>query len=354
MNILIDIGHPAHVHYFKCFIENMKKKGHLIEIVARNKEVTFTLLDYYKLPYQNRGKGKNGMLGKLLYIIKADYFLFKTARKFRPDFFLSAGSPYAAHVSWIMRKPHIALDDTDHNAFQHLLYVPFTQVILTPKVFQKDFGKKHLRFDGFLELGSLHPNRRKMLQNEEYGDTAIPFQETYVILRFVAWNATHDLGLEGLTMEDKYNLVKRLSGHARVVISSEAGLPDDLKPYIYKVHPALMHEVLAGASLLVSESLTMAAEAAFLGTPALCISTAQAGTLDEEVKLGLIELYRKSEGIVERACALVTDKSYKQQFKERTQEIIRQKTDLTASLEWLLENYPESINTCKENNNLLA
>ena len=340
MRILIDIGHPAHVHYFKHFIWLMQMKGHVFCLISRDKEVAFKLLDYYKLPYLNRGKGKDGLIGKMMYLLQADWFVWRKAMKFKPDMFISAGSMYAAHVAWLMRKPHIALDDTDHNKMQHMLYVPFTKAILTPKVFQQDFGKKHIRFDGFLELGALHPNRFKPAEQLPEGFAP---GERYVILRFVSWTASHDIGLKGLSEQDKYNLVRELSKYARIIISSESALPDDLKEYAFRVHPAMMHDVLHNASLLVSESLTMAAEAAFLGTPSLCISTAQAGTLDEEVRLGLIELFRESAGLVERAVELVKQPSYKEAFAEKTRSILKQKTDLTDWMVNFVENYPASM-----------
>ncbi|MDD1696935.1 MAG: DUF354 domain-containing protein, partial [Methanoregula sp.] len=37
--MLIDIGHPAHVHFFKYLIRNMEKNGHVVKITARDKEV---------------------------------------------------------------------------------------------------------------------------------------------------------------------------------------------------------------------------------------------------------------------------------------------------------------------------
>ena len=49
MRILIDIGHPAHVHYFKNFNVQMKSKGHTILFVARDKEVTIELLKINKI-----------------------------------------------------------------------------------------------------------------------------------------------------------------------------------------------------------------------------------------------------------------------------------------------------------------
>ena len=343
MKILIDIGHPAHVHYFKNFIWDMQGKGHVIHIIARDKEVAFSLLDFYKLPYINRGKGKKGLIGKLFYILQADIFLLREAIKIKPDIFLSAGSMYAAHVAWLMRKPHIALDDTDHNMFQHIMYVPFTKAILTPKVFQKDFGKKHIRFDGFLELGSLHPNRFKPhpenIQNV-FGKTGA---DRFIILRFVSWDASHDIGLKGLSLQDKYLLVQELSKYAKIIISSESKLPNDLAKYSYKIHPAFIHDVLYEASLLISESLTMAAEASFLGTPSICISTAQAGTLNEEVKLGLIELFRTSDGLIERAVEIMKDEKYKEAFKLKSKETLKDKTDLTAFMIWFVENFPKSF-----------
>jgi predicted glycosyltransferase len=349
MKILIDIGHPAHVHYFKNFIWIMQEKGHTVHIVARDKEVAFKLLDFYKLSYFNRGKGKKGLLGKLIYILQGDFYIFKKALKLKPDLFFSAGSMYAAHIAWLLRKPHIALDDTDNNAFQHMMYVPFTKAILTPAVFKKDFGAKHVRFNGFLELGGLHPKRFKQEQEGLQKKASDSNPDRFVILRFVSWQATHDIGLKGLSLEDKYALVKELSKYAKVIISSEEQLPGDLVSYSFKVHPALMHTVLSEASLLVSESLTMAAEAAFIGTPVLCISTAQAGTLDEEVKLGLIELYRTSNGLIERAVELIKDTSSKEKFSIKSREIIKNKTDVTALLVWFVENYPNSFENIKKN-----
>jgi uncharacterized protein len=349
MKILIDIGHPAHVHYFKNFIWIMQEKGHSIYISARDKEVTLDLLDYYKLPYFNRGKGRKGLSGKLLYILEGDLRLLKYARSVKPDLFLSFGSPYASHVAWIMRKPHIAFDDTDHSFFEHFISMPFTQTVLTPIVFQKDFKKKQVRFDGFMELCALHPNR--FIPHPEHTEDILKdaVNNKYVILRFVSWQASHDIGLQGLSLEDKYLLVEKLSAYAKVIISSEEALPNDLKQYAYKTHPALMHDVLNGACLIVSESLTMAAEAAFLGTPSVCISTALAGTLDEEVRLGLIELYRTSDGIIERSLEIVKDPAYKENFKKKSREIIKDKIDVTAFMVWFMENYPQSFDIMGKN-----
>ena len=68
------------------------------------KKIAFGLLKKMKLPYFNRGKGKNSKLGKLFYMLKADIKVLQVARQFKPDLFLSFSSPYAAQVSFLLGK----------------------------------------------------------------------------------------------------------------------------------------------------------------------------------------------------------------------------------------------------------
>ena len=49
MKIVIDIGHPGHVHYFKNFIKIMENKNHQFLLFTRDKEVTHNLLNNYKI-----------------------------------------------------------------------------------------------------------------------------------------------------------------------------------------------------------------------------------------------------------------------------------------------------------------
>ena len=46
MNILIDIGHPAHVHLFKNFAWDMQNNGHKILFTCREKEFEIDLLKH--------------------------------------------------------------------------------------------------------------------------------------------------------------------------------------------------------------------------------------------------------------------------------------------------------------------
>ena len=114
MRVLFDLGHPAHVHYFKNLLKLLKKNGNQVLIDAREKDVTHSLLRNYKIPYLSRGKGSKTLSGKLFYLFKANFQLYKYSIVFKPDLFISFASPYAAQIANYFNKPHIAFTDTEH------------------------------------------------------------------------------------------------------------------------------------------------------------------------------------------------------------------------------------------------
>lgn len=270
MKILIDIGHPAHVHYFKNLIWIMQKKGHTFSVSARDKEVTHELLQAYKIPFQSRGKGGKGIFGKFFYMLKGDFLLYRQAIGFKPDIFLSFASSYAAHVSKLVGKPHIVVDDTDQASLEHILYVTFTDYIITPVAFRKDFGKKHLRVNSYTELFYLHPKYFKP-DSSVYSILGITSGTKYAVVRFVSWEASHDINHKGININDKIRLIYELQKFLHVFISSENKLPAELEKFKLHTTPWQMHDVLAFSSIFIGESGTMSSEAAMLGVPSIQI-----------------------------------------------------------------------------------
>jgi len=348
MKIMLDINHPAQVHYFKNIIWDLTKKGHEFLIVARDKEVTIELLQSYNFKFINRGKGRYTILGKLVYMIKADVLLYKHAQTFHPDLFLSFGSMYAAQVSFLLRKPHIALDDTEHAHFQQLLTNPFSSIILTPSCFVTDFGKKQIRFDGYMELFYLH-KRYFTPSSEIINLLGLKQNDNYAILRFVSWTASHDVGQSGLDYKTKIDLINFLSRKMRVYISSERELPDEFKKYQIMIPPERMHDALAFATLFIGEGATMASECAMLGTPAIYINSLEVGYCnEEEKKYGMIYNFRSSQGVLEKAKELISLSDIKAEFQKRRQKMLAEKIDSTAFLIWFIENFPMSSQIIKK------
>ena len=114
------------MHYFRNCIKILEERGHSVLVVARSKPIILQLLESYNIDYIERGEGKNSLLGKFFYMLLADIRLLKVALSFKPDICLSFTSPYLGHVAFLMRKPHIAVNDTEHvDRVNSILSYPF-------------------------------------------------------------------------------------------------------------------------------------------------------------------------------------------------------------------------------------
>lgn len=346
MKILIDIGHPAHIHYFKNAARILKDKGHQFLFVVRERESTIELIKSTGFDYVSRGKGKKGLINKMIGMLLIDWKVYKIAKAFKPNMFLSFSSSYAAHVSTLMRKPHIAFDDTEHAKLEHITCRPFTNVVLSPSCYNAKLWKNQMLFNSFMELLYLHPN---YFQPDKTVLERIGLEENekYCILRFVSWDANHDVGQYGLTCQDKVQLVLALSKKCKVFISSEAELSKELKPYQLKTHPKDLHHLLYYASLYIGEGGTTASEAAVLGTPAIYINTLEAGLFDEEQERGLLYHLKTIDEILEQSNRILDEPETV--YVERRQKLLNEKIDPTAFLVWFLENYPTSKRIFKDN-----
>jgi uncharacterized protein len=348
MKFLIDIGHPADFLLYKEFALSVQKKGHDVFFTARDKDVLVDLIRSYGFNFTCFGRSYPKIFGKIYGVFKFDLQLLIWSIRFRPDMYLSAGSIYASHVSFILRKPHVVCEDTGNNE-QIKLYEPFTATILTSTSFRRKLGKKQVYYDGCHELAYLHPNYFKpdkdkisILLNNNFG--------RYIIIRFVSWTASHDFGLKGFTPDEKRILVNELSKYAQVYISSEQELPADLLKFRLPVNPRDLHHALAFASLVIGEGATVASEAAVLGTPAIYINPQSLGYLEELEKYGLVTNFRKfSPEILEKAKAQILDITREKEINENHLKYLRDKIDVTAFLVWFLTNYPESLKSLNEN-----
>lgn len=349
MRILIDIGHPAHIHLFKNFAWKMQEKGHKILFTCRDREFVLQLLQVYGFIYENFGRHYKSIGGKIQGLIKNELQMFNTAIQFKPDLFLSHGSTIAALTSFLLNKPHISFEDT-FNMEQVRLYLPFTDVVLTGDYPHPSLGRKEIKYPGYNELAYLHPNVYTLDENilKEIG---IKDNEKYAIVRFVAWNASHDIGHHGFSKENKIKLVQELNKYLKVIISSEGDLPEELKEYQMKIKPENMHNALYYAQLLVGESATMASECAMVGTPAIYINNSHFGSLDSQAEYGLVHLFSEDElaqeHAIQKAIEIVSQLDIKNEYRERAQKILQDKIDVTSFLVWFIENYPESVKEVK-------
>lgn len=343
--IIFDIGHPAQVHNFKHVYKELVDKGWEGFFTLKNKEVAKRLLDAENIPYRELRSNKKGKLNKLIdTFININLFLLYCL-KFKPSIVVSRNSIHATVVCRLLGIPHIGLSDTE-NSF---IFSKYVDVILTGNSFRLNLGEKQIRFKGNIELFYLHPNRFK--PTNVLPLLGLEKKEKYTIIRFVSWDAHHDVGHKGLMLENKINAVTEFSKQGKVFISSEKQLPEQLLKYKINIPPDKMHDVIASASLLYGESSTMASEAAVLGVPAIFHDDFGRGYTDEEEKFGLVFNYSESVEDQNRAIKkgvelLNMDRNV---FLERKKTFLSEKIDTTAFLVWFIENYPKSFIIMKEN-----
>ena len=340
MRILIDIGHPGHVHLFRNFAYQMMDKGHEFLFTCREKEFEIELLKAANLPFVSFGKKYNSTFGKIMGLVKFDFLEFVQGLKFKPHIFMSHGSPYAAHASTVLGKPHISLEDSG-NWEQMKLYLPFTSCVLTPDVLFEDLGKKQIRYQSYHELAYLHPNYFTEIKNPEQ---LLGLKEgtKYVIVRLVSWNATHDKGHSGFSEKEKSRIIDYLKDRYQVFITAEGALPKEYQQYKIRISPEQIHQVLAGAELFIGEGATMAAESGVLGTPSIYVNSIRRAYNEDQERFGLVFNFQNEEGVMDKIKELEEITNRKEVFAKRREEMLQEKIDITAFMVWFVESYPES------------
>ena len=337
MKILLDIGHPKDVNVFKNVIVALQNHGHEIKIVSRAKENTKQMLNEYGFEYEEFNYYGH-IIGKAFGIITNDIKLYKIAKKFKPDIFVSPGSPYSAHVSRLMGKPHIAFSDTEIAGLVIKLMLPFTDKIYTSSSFYLDLGPKQVRFDGYYELAYLHPkyftpNKEVLKKYDLEGD--------YIVLRLSALASHHDVGASGFSFETEDELkdyVASLEQYGKVVISSETDQWSTITDYQIIFDPKDLHDILYFAKLYIGEGATMASESAILGVPSIYVSNTRRGYLNElEKTYGMVFTIEDKQDALDKATELLQDESLTKNWKQKMDKLMGEKVNVVEFMVDVIE-----------------
>ena len=273
MNILVDIGHPAHVHLLHPLSEELKRRGHHLFYSVREIPIAIRLMEHYGMtPYLRLGKKHDGLGGKALDILHQDLQLLRFVRKEHINLGLSSGI-VLSHVSQLTKMKALMFDDDDDAAEPLVVRYghPMSYAIFTPDCILRK-SKKTVYYPGTHELAYLHPHRFSP-DSTVLEKAGLQKGERFFIMRFVAMKGHHDIGQAGLSLEQKRTLVNILQPYGRIIITAERPVEKDFEPYRIPVPPEEIHSLMAYCSLFVGDSQTMTSEAALLGVPALKCNT---------------------------------------------------------------------------------
>jgi len=334
MKILVDINHPAHVHFFKYLIQEMSKQGHDVLVTATRKDIAFQLLDAYRIEYVDLGSYGTSLGEKAFKLLWIDLKMLAVVKRFNPDYLLGIASFRCAHAAWLLHKVSYIFTDTEHATEQIMLYKPFATKIMTPACFTTSFGSRQVKYKGYHELAYLHPQRFTPNPDvlKEIGGAP---DDKFFIIRFVSWEASHDIGQKGFSLEGKRTLIRLLKKYGRIIISSETPLPTEFESYRMSISPIEMHDLLYYATMYIGEGGTMASEAAVLGTPAILVNTLTAGTFQElEYRYHLLKSFGDETEFFDHVDQFVGNSNLKAEWRTKQQQLLHDTIDVT---QWMLE-----------------
>jgi len=349
LRLLVDIGHPAHVHLFRNAMRIWLDRGHHVVITIRDKDLTARLLDLYGFSYTVASTARRGTSGLALELLEHDWNVLQVARCNKSQLLLGT-SVSITHAARLLKGARsIVFNEDDANVartFTRLAY-PLAHAIVTPACLNENHGSKHIKYDGYQKLAYLHPN--VFTPNPEMlSRLGVRIGERYFLIRLVSLQAAHDKGQNGLDPASRRRLVQMLSKHGRVFITSEFPLPEEFEPYRMAISPTDIHDILYYATLFIGDSQSMTVEAAVLGTPAIRCNTfaGRISVLQElEHKYGLTYSFlpAQEELMFARIQELLNKANLREEWQQKRARMLADKIDVTAWMVDFVERYAENL-----------
>jgi uncharacterized protein len=299
MRLLIEVHHPAHIHFFKNAIREWVRRGTHVKLIGRDRDVMRRLLQAYDYIPSEIGsiQAKNNHF-PLAEMVTRQARVAEQVFRFGPDLVLSLMGSYTQPAA-VLRVPSFIFTDSEFQHFNHRIAHPFATRIYTPECFWKDLGPKQRRYKGYHELAFLHPDRFTPRESI-LAELGLP-KNGYVVVRVSAWDTLHDVGQSGFGGAlDEF--LEAVTQRYPVLIVPERGLlPERWQHLKMQVAPEYFHDVLAFARFVVSEGASTAAEAACLGVPSIYLNTTSRGYLDDmERRYGLTSCHTDARSALDK------------------------------------------------------
>jgi len=349
MKIAVFVNTQAEVHFYKNIIAALERDGNQVFVLARDCGGTTDLLNELTIPFFPISSPPGPASRKTTPIAHDVVNAFRYLKEKNIDLTTGYGT-YSTFTACLLKVPDIAFNDCENTisperyALFKLTY-QFTDVFVTPSSFKRELGSKHFKVESYKELAYLHPNYYTP-DPSIFDLLDIPISQDYSVLRFKALDCANDLRGMGLSDTDKIALVKELSNYGEVFVSTERDVPESIQEYVLDVPKHRIHDVLSYASLFVTDTQTMAAEAALLGTPTIRSSPIMGECdpvfieLEREFEL-LFNLKTASE-IAAKGVQLIKNPQTTDDWQKKRDRLLERKLDLTALMVSLIEEFPES------------
>jgi predicted glycosyltransferase len=283
-------------------------------------------LKNYNIDHVSLSSFEKNLIGLAKELLVRQSKLLPLLIKNKIDVVVSVTGASCVHICKLLGIPTLVFYDTEHASLQLKLTLPFCTYFITPEAFEGRLGKMHLTYSGFHDLAYLHPNYfqpdPKVLE-----DLGVMPDERFVILRFVAWKAAHDIGHRGLSLELKRRIIGSIKPHAKIFIVPEANLEAEFDQYRFKLEPSKIFDALYYSTMYICEGGSMATEAAVLGTPSIF--------KELQNKYDLMYAFQPSQEdeIIKKISDILGDENVKEKWKDRCNALFNSNADVT---DWMV------------------
>ena len=352
LNFLFFLVHPAKFHFHKVQINQLKEKGHHVDVLIITKDMLEDLVieegwEYTNIfPEGRKIKNVPVMIGAFISFFKSIYRLWKYTIGKKYDLYVGD----LLSVLSLIRRTHSLhpTDDVFAAVPEDLIFFLTTEHAIAPVVCDLGrFNKYKIGYKGIKALAHLHPNHFK--PNKKVLPIELQDGSPYFLIRCTGFMATHDINKSGISDKVLLKLVKLLKPYGKIFITSERILPKELNQYQLTIRKNDITHYMSFANIFISDSTTMSAEAAVLGTPSIEIDEyfyEIEQMIQLEKKYKLIHCYRVNEidQFFDKINQLLKIKNLENIYHNRKNKMLSEMIDLSEFLVWLFENYPESKN----------
>ncbi|HTY46093.1 MAG TPA: hypothetical protein VMB46_00300 [Methanomassiliicoccales archaeon] len=345
----IFINTPAQYHFYKNIALELGKLGVASVILYRDYGETKSLVQENKQHYFEYSHNTPSLLMKSM-MIPVDVLRACRYLKDQGVDLVTGFGVYDCFSASLLGIPCIVFNDSEPYinstySIQYRVFMPFTNILVTPSFFDMDLGPKQIKVNSVKETAYLHPKYFspdksifKLLDLNE--------GERYAIFRFNSFDAGHDIGISGFNPEQKRELVQRIGSRMRVFISSEAKVDPSLSAYMIKIPKSRIHDALSFASLVVTDTQTIATEAAILGTPVIrsnaFVGPKDMGIFKELERRHLLFNFQDSRQAIEKADEMSKNiGEYKAQWMRESERFLQESGCITDFMVEVITRYPE-------------
>lgn len=336
MRILFFLVHPTKYYLFRETFRRLTQLNINYDIVISSKDVFSSLLKNDGIKHINLFPGGrkiknipillNAILSLIRTLLKLYIFVFnKKYNLFITDDVLTI-------LGKVKKVPSIIYNDNDLATVPNLsVLFKCADFILCPdSTDMSKYNYKRITFKGNKALAHLSPRYFKpdFELLKKYGLSG----EKYCMLRLVSLNATHDINNNiGLHPSALDEIIPKIIRKNKLIISSEKKISKNYQEYLLTGDPLDFPHLLAQAEYLITDSGSVATEAAVLGVPNILVNSIadKCSVLKEmKSKYFIMDYYNKYEQARDNIMSIIDGNYDKESFSKLSKKYIDESDDV--------------------------